>query len=595
MFAYLRDFLHRSISINGTLSCREQRQRMLFFKTTFAGFCFLTLQGMLMLTHGEPAVAAKAAHGFMIASSITTFGVIFAGCHFTEPILVLIMLLYFFGSLFSDLHSRTMQYSSWPGMLLSIDIMIMMELKPRYVNGAVILTLFWFILMAIEEQERLGLFDLEIVLPEGGMEDRRWFFTKLATCKFPPCRSERGIVMTKALTSIFVFSINFVAMGSFAKSIRKEQDSMCRTIAAVQEIATCLAGYDVEKVATLLQTHQKELPGEMLSALCSLKENLMVYKAYLPKTCLRQQNKGEEEEGADNVESLSEEQTSSSGASSVASTVSHGGVLRAVLQPISLRAVKATLLVVNVQNTVAMLESDVSGFSQLFTQLLQRTLKGCDAQRGMVDVFVGDRIFCSFNTSKPRAAHASSALHTAAALLGNAVNIGVATGKVLCGDMGCEVMRRFSMVGQLCCDVVGMERAGRTLGCGVLCNRLCFSDGECEHQLRIVPWSVELSAGRAETVAELMSTHPETAAPVDEWMYQIGRAKPWDPYNEAVKRYLKEDPAIDVEQLATLWEGAGGVGAPQRAVPQGSCRRLRLYVQQQHKAEGKGTERDCVL
>ena len=130
--------------------------------------------------------------------------------------------------------------------------------------------------------------------------------------------------------------------------------------------------------------------------------------------------------------------------------------------------------------------------------------------RGMVDVFIGDRVHCSFNTSRQCANHATSALHAATMLLQglklSQVNIGVATGKVLRGDMGCEVMRRFSMVGTLVRDVHGMERAGRILGCDVLCNRMCFSDAECEHEMRLIPCKVEVSAtsDTPEVVAELL-------------------------------------------------------------------------------------------
>ena len=165
----------------------------------------------------------------------------------------------------------------------------------------------------------------------------------------------------------------------------------------------------------------------------------------------------------------------------------------------------------------------------------------------MVDVFVGDRVHCSFNTSRQCANHATSALHTATMLLQDSkpsqVNIGVATGKVLRGDMGCEVMRRFSMVGTLVRDVHGMERAERILGCDVLCNRMCFSEAECEHEMRLIPCKVEVSAtsDTPEVVAELL---PDTAPSMDtsiEWMYQIGKSKKWENYNTTVRKYLKGD------------------------------------------------------
>ena len=58
------------------------------------------------------------------------------------------------------------------------------------------------------------------------------------------------------------------------------------TINTVQEIAMLLAGYDVEKVAELLEEHGGELPEGMTTALRKLEQNLRVYKAYLPQTCL---------------------------------------------------------------------------------------------------------------------------------------------------------------------------------------------------------------------------------------------------------------------------------------------------------------------
>ena len=197
--------------------------------------------------------------------------------------------------------------------------------------------------------------------------------------------------------------------------------------------------------------------------------------------------------------------------------------------PLGLSSVKATLLTVNIKNTLRFLDEDCAHFSSFFTTLLLKTLQATESYRGMVDVFVGDKVHCSFNTSRQCANHATSALHTAAVLMKglmpSQVNIGVASGKVLRGEMGCAVMRRFSMVGTLVRDVHGMERAGRILGCDVLCNRMCFSDAECEHVLRLLPCKVDVSATCAEheVVAELLlHDTPSSDSPAEEWMYAIG-------------------------------------------------------------------------
>ena len=335
------------------------------------------------------------------------------------------------------------------------------------------------------------------------------------------------------LSSLALFLFDFIATRGFARTVLKEQATMQRTINAVQEIASLLAGYDVEQVAELLATHEHELPEGMTTALRRLEQNLRVYKAYLPQTCLPFERRILKE--VDNDEG------------SVSSVESLSAVVHVTTsQSLALSSVKATLLTLNIKDTLHRLEEDSARFSDLFTTLLLKTLQATEVRRGMVDVFVGDRIHCSFNTSKSCASHATSALHTATLLLRDDdiaphVNMGVATGKMLCGDMGCEVMRRFSMVGALVRDVNVLERAGRVLGYSALCNRLCFSDTECEHELRLVPCKVEVDESREEVVAELVvqKEHTQSVVSQDEWMYMMEGYKQWEEYNTAVRGYLK--------------------------------------------------------
>ena len=119
-------------------------------------------------------------------------------------------------------------------------------------------------------------------------------------------------------------------------------------------------------------------------------------------------------------------------------------------------------------------------------------------------------------------------------------------------------------------DVNGLERAGRMLGCDVVCNRMCFSDAECEHQLRLLPCKVEVASGcEAQVVAEVMAQLSDAAEAVDEWMYMIGGNKHWEEYNIAVRGYLLgEQSDLDV---AKAWTAAGGVGTPAHAVPSETC------------------------
>ena len=431
-----------------------------------------------------------------------------------------------------------------------------MEVDARQTLIVVVLACGWICLTGAETYFRFGFFDMPGLMPQHG-EGSRWaMYAEKGSCTDLPCADRYSL--GKWLAGLQVFVIDFIATRGFASAILKEQATMERTINTVQEIASLLAGYDVERVAELLAEHEGQLPEEMTSALRSLEENLRVYKAYLPKTCLPFDGDMPVEK-EDSVTTCDTEVTASSEGDVDTSASWRKQAVHVQVQTLALTSMKATLLTLNIKDTLRHLEKDTTFFSQLFTSVLLSTLQATDVRRGMVDVFVGDRIHCSFNASKQCVTHAS-ALHTATMLMQGSdevkihVNMGVATGKVLRGDMGCHVMRRFSMVGALVRDVLAIERAGRALGCDVLCNRLCFSDAECEHNLRLIPCKVELAANcEAEVLGELVvPTEVATAAEADEWMYQIGAQKDWDDYNQAVRRYLKGETSADAVAAAAV-------------------------------------------
>ena len=469
-----------------------------------------------------------------------------------------------------DLDTRSLGYVTWPLLIVVVDLLLVMQVAERYSAGFVGATVVWMFLMACEESFRFGLFDIPGLSPQEGENGRREQAMKLVDCEFLPCKT--SFPAPGALTTVLVFLIDFFVTRRFAHNVLKEQESMRRTISVVQEIASLLAGYDVEQVAEMLDVHGGDLPEGMTAALWRLEKNLRMYKAYLPKTCLPFQDEVEKMMQADGEDSDVTESSNTSFESSQSRASNFP-----VFLPLGLSSVKATLLTLNVKDTLHFLEKDSATYSSFFTTLLLKTLQATETRRGMVDVFIGDRIHCSFNASKQCATHATSALHAASLLLKGAssfcekVNAGVATGKVLRGDMGCEVMRRFSMVGELVRDVNGLERVGRMLGCDVVCNRMCFSDAECEHQLRLLPCKVEVASGcEAQVVAEVMAQlSAVTGAVVDEWMYMIGERKHWEEYNTAVRGYLRgEQSDLDV---AKAWTAAGGVGTPAHAVPSGTC------------------------
>ena len=567
--------LNSALTIDGSLSADEVKKRTIMFV-----FCVASTVGNLFVygVHGyylqERTLNMIGVIAFNIGCWIVVGKVL---CKQQLHTRFVVGMLYLFGiCIFTwDLDTRALSYTCWPLLILIVDLLLVMQVAARYSAGFVAMIVVWLLLMACEESFRFGLLDLPGLPPQEGEHSRREKFRIETDCEFLPCK--KPFPPLGALPAIAVFLIDFFVTRRFARNLLKEQESMRRTISVVQEIASLLAGYDVEQVAEMLDVHGGDLPEGMTAALWRLEKNLRMYKAYLPQTCLPFQDEVERTcAGSSEHDDLTE--------TTDVSTESSNCRLETmpVCLPLGLSSAKGTLLTLNVKDTLHLLERDSATYSSFFTTLLLKTLQATETRRGMVDVFIGDRIHCSFNASKQCATHATSALHAASLLLKGAssfcekVNAGVATGKVLRGDMGCEVMRRFSMVGELVRDVNGLERVGRMLGCDVVCNRMCFSDAECEHQLRLLPCKVEVASGcEAQVVAELMAqlSDPEEAA--DEWMYMIGEKTHWEEYNIAVRGYLRgEQSDLDV---AEAWTAAGGVGTPARAVPSGTCSVVLLY------------------
>ena len=557
------------LSLDGTLDSRGRQKRSLFLAMNFAAFVMQATAGYNAWLDPHGAYFYTVAILIVGCVSLAAMAMVLCKINLTTQTILVLACVYTVLAMLIDITARAAGETMWPVLVIIVDFLLVMEVPTCYSTGVVCVAVVYFVVMGVEGMVRFGLLDVPGIMPQ---EERVAFMTEALRCSDVPCASS---ILSYDIVAVMVFITDFLATRGFARGLLKEKESMQRTVATVQDIASLLAGYDVEKVAELLEEHGGELPDGMTAALRALEQNLRVYKAYLPQTCLPFELFATEKEcvlsGRERSLSIIQSEKSESMSSVCAFGVNCTSV-RA--QQLGLTSLKGTLLTLNIKDTLHRLEEDSARFSDLFTTVLLKTLQATDSRRGMVDVFVGDRIHCSFNASKQCASHATSALHAATLLIrGGATlyaNMGVATGLLFRGDMGCEVMRRFSMVGTLVRDVHGMERAGRMLGCDVLCNRLCFSDAECEHDLRLLPCKVEVAQDcEPEVVAELVTNEQDAVDVADEWMYQIGGKKHWGEYNTVVRGYLRGDK-LDVD-VVKAWTAAGGVGTPANAVPSGTC------------------------
>ena len=270
-------WLEPALSLDATLGKKERKKRtMLFvFSVTVAVFTFLHFVTTIPEHLGTPAilVGAVAVSGGCIITVIAVLCRQSLSPSFTVAMLYTLSAGFFVW----DLQGRTMEAPTWPLLVVIVDMLLVMEVEARFTIGLVCFTIAWITLVGVEEGFRFGLLDLPGL---EGQEGRKDHFRSMMECDMLPCTKQ--FPPKSLMTGLSVFVLDFLVTRGFARDVLKEQRSMERTISIVQEIASLLAGYDVEGVAEMLEAHREELPEGMIGALRGLEENLRKYRPYLP-------------------------------------------------------------------------------------------------------------------------------------------------------------------------------------------------------------------------------------------------------------------------------------------------------------------------
>ena len=607
-------WFERIISMDGRLQGKARRDRRLVFLT-----------GIVVLAIAAPPTvfADMTGHNIvlLIMSVVPQLAIIImclCRVHLTHNIIRA-----YLGTLAAhligyDMTLRTVASTPvWSAFVLLADLSLVIGLGRRFATGLTAVAAVWIIVITLESVLRVGLYNL----PGSAPDWRRWEqILPYVSCTHPPCPANAGAAAAEMNFSIAVLLIDFAATRGFAESAEKEKASMGRTIETVEAIAQLLAGYDVDTVAEMLQEAEAEgrLPAAMHEALRRLEENLRAYRPYLPKSCLPAQDCDNDAQDVMSQLSLSGRSASFHTDSTGSERVEvHATATAAAKLLGALKTVRATMVVVNTRNALPCLGQDPHTFTSFFNMLLTNTMSAVESRRGLVDMFIGDRILASFNTSRPCLVHGTAAVgavqDVVRAVRSNAtrrvsntecdsaagacaaqnsvdplsnenndgnsegplrVNIGAASGRVLCGDTGYLEMRRFSLLGVLPLMACGMERAARAFGLDVVCNTTLQQDAVHEHVLLLVPRLVRfvkqsVSGGVCVRnavfgtdekdngtcrVHELL-VHAEGADTSilreGEWMYHIGAAAAeWEPYNAAMHTFLSTHNMQEAAELA---------------------------------------------
>jgi len=202
------------------------------------------------------------------------------------------------------------------------------------------------------------------------------------------------------------------------------------------------------------------------------------------------------------------------------------------------------------------------------------------AQKGVPDVFSGDRILCSYNGIKATRLHktnaALSALQgsdkareaaTAAGVLGMSTSAACVSGEVFCGNSGCTGMKRFSFFGAPVTWVWGLERVNAVLQTRILADSLISSEVNTKVQVRPIE-KVKFPKRfpkDSHAISELMN---EMEAAEDEWMYQLEEGEknnkygPWTTLVQSVMQGKFEADFTELRSAIAAMEKEGAAAVP---------------------------------
>eukprot|EP01060_Flectonema_neradi_P016254 TRINITY_DN2283_c2_g1_i1.p1 TRINITY_DN2283_c2_g1~~TRINITY_DN2283_c2_g1_i1.p1 ORF type:complete len:576 (+),score=82.24 TRINITY_DN2283_c2_g1_i1:69-1796(+) len=434
----------------------------------------------------------------------------------------------------SDLSTIT-SYSTrmWPNFVIIVDVLLVCEAPHRITISCLLVCCLYLSVMAAESSTRFGILDLEW---EGYTQEER---LDRVTCdgKLPCAVSLSTAVLTLGL-QLLVFVTDFVCTRGFAMGLIVERNQIIASISTANEIATSLAKFDLVLAGSLLD--EAEIPDKLRVAFENLLRNLKSYQPYLQQSCLVQGSSDGECDGL-SLQSISRVSSELGASTSFTATIKK-----------SFQSTKASLLVVNIRNSLQVLDHSLQGFESLITSLVSTVFATVTSSWGTPDLFLGDRMFANFGATRPQRNHVNACLDCCTVIANSSkrllspfqplcneplsVNMAVAMGEVAAGDLGFDSMLRFSIIGSLSHSVAIIERAGAQLGIPIAASESFHKQIADTRESRLILQPVVYDG----KTLLIFSITPINTIESKEWMYELheGGTGRWDDFNSAAAEVL---------------------------------------------------------
>ena len=537
--------LRRAISTNDSPGQVKRKKLIIILSCIVAA---VTLN-VLFLTYGKKLLIFVANLLLLILSVLMLMLLVVLKKDLTDSLLEVGSVIMLIGISLQDIEAGMLQITpSWPLFVIVVDILLVCEAPMRATVGVVCWCCLHLVVISIESSYSFGLFDLEY--QQYSQEHRREKFD----CEKLPCTSPITISFMALVTQFAVFLLDFICTRGFAAAVLEEKNNILASVDAANAIATSLSRFDLEQATSLLK--DADIPEGLRDALEQILSNLHTYRPYLPQSCIPVSYSSDESTATQETPRTS--QSGSADSSSIESLLLQPAASYRVRR--KFECLSASLLVANIRNSFAVLQHSQDSFSGLISDIISATSDVIVKHRGTLDLFLGDRVFANFGATRAHMSHPTSCTHAAMAitLLANrmlgpyqkfasndlSINIGMASGKLVCGDLGSENVMRFSVIGKLSLLVGVVERVASIKGVPML------SEGGLYHAVKhIAEIRVHLQTVLHDNTEHVLyELIPKKDIGPAEWMYQleeVGAGK-WDNFNKVAATLLtsKSDDAI---------------------------------------------------
>ena len=308
-----------------------------------------------------------------------------------------------------------------------------------------------------------------------------------------------------------------------------------------------VAVMDLEAVDTGRAVSQLSEVGMMQRSFVTMVANLVEYRNYMPQSVLVNDSDKEEEEISKTKSSP--ETTSLSGVSR--SRASSSSVVvqnqKALLRVEGMKKKKVSLAHMNVVSWHAFCKKhkDAEVLSA-HAGVIERMLTAVQHNKGVCDTFSGDKMLATFNAFVPKSSHGVAcvkAAHEVASELGDVhkISYGCTTGEARVGNMGCNGMKKVSILSQSMSWVVVLERWNKKENLpGVI--DLTVSR-EAEGQVVLQCAGAVLYEKLSDKVQTVFAVKGLCSSENEEWMYQLESASnnPHALWNEVFEHIIKQD------------------------------------------------------